>query len=179
VTPIAGTTLILTADKTPDGGAVGRTEWDRGAFMPAVTELDAAAIQPGQFAAVREADGEQVAVGRFPVVDVAGAWDLYSVLGISVPGIQHDFAESADGQRTAWMVHPDGSWARATGTRDGPPTVHQSGPQRLWDILDGIRLGWLRDGSLPVYGAGATITPDGTIRLSHGHWQATLPAQAP
>ncbi|MGA2828215.1 MAG: rRNA adenine N-6-methyltransferase family protein [Streptosporangiaceae bacterium] len=179
VTPIAGTTLILTADKTPDGGAVGRTEWDRGAFMPAVTELDGPAIQPGPFAAVREADGEQVAVGRFPVVDVAGAWDLYSVLGISVPGIQHDFAESADGQRTAWMVHPDGSWARATGTRDGPPTVHQSGPQRLWDILDGIRLGWLRDGSLPVYGAGATITPDGTIHLSHGHWQATLPAQAP
>ena len=38
VTPIAGTALILTADKTPDGGAAGRTEWDRGAFMPAVAE---------------------------------------------------------------------------------------------------------------------------------------------
>ena len=56
VTPIAGTTLILTADKTPDGGAAGRTEWDWGAFMPA--DVDAPAVQPGQFAVVREADGE-------------------------------------------------------------------------------------------------------------------------
>lgn len=59
------------------------------------------------------------------------------------------------------------------------PTVHQGGPRRLWDILDGIRLRWLRDGSLPVHGADATITPDGAIHLRHGHWQATLPSQAP
>ena len=64
----------------------------------------------------------------------------------------------------------------ATGAGDDPPTVHQGGPRRLWDILDGIRLDWLRDGSLPVYGAGATITPDGAIQLRHHHWQATLPA---
>ncbi len=176
VTPIAGTTLILTADKTPDGGAAGRTEWDRGAFIGAGTDVDAPAVRPGQLAVVREADGEEVSTGRYPVVDVAGAWDLYSVLGIVAPGIQHEFAESADGQRTAWMVHPDGSWARATGTGDEPPIVHQGGPRRLWDILDRIRLGWLRDGSLPVHGADATITPDGTVHLRHGHWQATLPA---
>ena len=48
------------------------------------------------------------------------------------------------------MVHADGSWARATGAGDDTPTVHQGGPRRLWDILDGIRLDWLRDGSLPV-----------------------------
>ena len=179
VTPIAGTTLILTADKTPDGGAVGCTEWDRGAFMPAGTNPDVPAIQPGQFAAVRAADGDQVTTGRYPVVDVGRARDLYSVLGIVAPGIQHEFAESASGQRTAWMVHPDGSWARATGTGDDPPTVHQAGPRRLWDILDGIRLSWLRDGSLPVYGADATITPDGAIHLRQGHWQATLPAGPP
>ncbi len=176
VTPIAGTTLILTADKTPDGGAAGRTEWDRGAFMPA--DVDAPAVQPGQFAVVRTADGEEVTTGRYPVVDVARAWELYSVLGIVAPGIQHEFAESRGGQRTAWMVHSDSSWARATGTGDEPPTVHQGGPRRLWDILDGIRLSWLRDGSLPVHGADATITPDGAIHLRHGHWQATLPPQA-
>ncbi len=176
VTPIAGTTLILTADKTPDGGAAGRTEWDRGAFMPA--DVDAPAVQPGQFAVVRTADGEEVTTGRYPVVEVARAWELYSILGIVAPGIQHEFAESPGGQRTAWMVHPDGSWARATGTGDEPPTVHQGGPRRLWDILDGIRLSWLRDGSLPVHGADATITPDGAIHLRHGHWRATLPPQA-
>ena len=176
VTPIAGTALILTADKTPDGGAAGRTEWDRGAFMPAVADPDAPAIHPRLLATVLEADGAQVTTGRYPVVNVAHAWDLYSALGIIAPDIQHEFAESADGWRTAWMVHADGSWARATGAGDDAPTVHQGGPRRLWDILDGIRLDWLRDGSLPVYGAGATITPDGTIRLRHHHWQATLPA---
>jgi protein-L-isoaspartate O-methyltransferase len=178
VTPIAGTTLILTADKTPDGGAVGRTEWDRSDLLPAAIELDAAVLPPGPLSAVRTADGDEVTTGRYPVVDVTRAYDLYSVLGIMAPGIQHEFAESADGERTAWMVHPDGSWARATGTGDDPPTVHQGGPRRLWDILDGIRLSWLRDGSLPVYGADATITPDGTIHLRHGHWQATFPSQA-
>lgn len=176
VTPIAGTTLILTADKTPDGGAAGRTERDRGAFVPA--DVDAPAVQPGQFAVVRAADGEEITTGRYPVVDVTRAWELYSVLGIVAPGIQHEFAESPGGQRTAWMVHPDGSWARATGTGDEPPTVHQGGPRRLWGILDGIRLSWLRDGSLPVHGADATITPDGAIHLRHGHWRATLPPQA-
>ena len=33
VTTITGTNLIVTADKTPDGGASGRTEWDRAGFM--------------------------------------------------------------------------------------------------------------------------------------------------
>ena len=176
VTPIAGTTLILTADKTPDGGAEGRTEWDRAALMPARTGPDGPAVPPGLLAAVREAGGEQVSTGRYPVVNVAHAWDLYSALGVVAPGIAHEFAETAAGRRTAWMVHPDGSWARATGTGDDPPTVHQGGPRRLWDILDELRLAWLREGSLPVYGAAATITPDGAIHLRHNRWHATLPA---
>jgi len=175
VTPIAGTTLILTADQTPDGGAAGRIEWDRTVVVPAVAAPE---VPEAQLAAVRTADGDEVTTGRYPVVDVARAWDLHSVLGLVAPGIQPEFAASAGGERTAWLVHPDGSWARATGTGDGPPVVHQSGPRRLWDILDGIRLSWLRDGSLPAYGAAATITPDGTIHLRHASWQATLPAQA-
>ncbi len=32
VTTLTGTSLIITADKTPDGGAAGRTEWDRAGF---------------------------------------------------------------------------------------------------------------------------------------------------
>ncbi len=178
VTPIAGTMLILTADKTPDGGAAGRTEWDRAAFMAAQADPGAPEIPAAVFAAAREADGEQARPGRYPVVDVARSWDLCSALGLVVPGVQHDFAVTADGRRTAWMAHPDGSWARATGAGDDPPIVHQSGPRRLWDILDGIRLDWLRNGSLPLHGAGATVAPDGSICLRHGPWHATLPAAA-
>jgi hypothetical protein len=73
-------------------------------------------------------------------------------------------------------VPGDGSWARATGTADDPSVVHQSSPRRLWDITDDIRHAWLRDGRLPAYGATVTITPDGSIHLTRGRWQATIPA---
>lgn len=72
------------------------------------------------------------------------------------------------------MLHPDGSWARAISADGETPVVHQSGPRRLWDILDDIRHAWLREGSLLVYGAEVTITPEGAIHLKRGHWQATI-----
>lgn len=69
----------------------------------------------------------------------------------------------------------DGSWARATATGFlGSPTVHQGGPRRLWRELQRIRNRLNRTGTLPVYGARATITPDGTTTLSRGGWNATL-----
>jgi protein-L-isoaspartate O-methyltransferase len=172
VTTITGTALIVTADKSSDGGAAGRTEWDRAGFMHTRSGPD---YPPSQLGDIRDAEGEHVSTGRYPVVDVTEAWELYSMLGVTVPGIQHDYRESKDGQRTALMLHPDGSWARATSADGAAPTVHQGGPHLLWDILDSIRETWLRDGSLPVHGAKVTIRPDGAIHLKRGSWQATLP----
>jgi len=100
------------------------------------------------------------------------------MVGVTIPGVSHHYEESADGHRTAWMLHPDGSWARATGTPDDQPVVHQSGPRRLWDELDAIRHAWLRDGSLPAYGAKVTISPDGSVHLTRGRWQATIAADS-
>jgi protein-L-isoaspartate O-methyltransferase len=176
VTVLAGTGLIVTADKTPDGGAAGRTEWDRAGFMAARSGPDYPPRLLDEFPDARDADGEQVAAGRYPVVSISHAWELWSMLGVMVPGVQDHYEESGDGQRTAWLLHPDGSWARATVTADGPPVVHQAGPRRLWDILDDIRDAWLRDGTLPAYGASVTITPGGGIQLTRGRWQAAIPA---
>jgi hypothetical protein len=50
---------------------------------------------------------------------------------------------------------------------------------RLWDHLDSLRDQWLRDGSLPVYGAAVVITPDGSITFQRGKWTATIPASPP
>lgn len=174
VTVLAGTGLLLTADKTPDGGAAGRIEWYRAGFMTARSGPDYPPTLLEQFPAARDADGEQVTTGRYPAVNIGKAWELYSMLGITVPGIEHHYEQTGEGQRTAWLLHPDGSWARATGAADGPPVVHQSGPRRLWDIVDDIRGAWLSDGTLPAYGATVTITPDGTIQLTRGRWQATI-----
>jgi protein-L-isoaspartate O-methyltransferase len=173
VTTIAGTGLILTADKTDDGGALGQIEWDRAGFMlsrhgpgypPPLWERNEAA---------RDGDGEQVTRGWYPVLNVMEAWELWSMITVLVPGVEHYYWEE-DGRRTAWMLHPDGSWARASSVGSEAPVVHQSGARRLWDLLDEVREMWLRDGSLPVYGASATITPDGGIHLRRGRWSASL-----
>ena len=69
VTTISGTALIITADKTDDGGALGRSQGDRAGFHAGV-------------------DGDE-------------------------------------------------------------PTVHQSGPRRLWDIVDDLRYRWLWEAHCP------------------------------
>jgi hypothetical protein len=97
-----------------------------------------------------------------------------SMLELLLPGIDYRIALDGD-KRTVWMLHPDGSWARATA--DGfldSPTVHQGGPRRLWDALERIRHRLNREGGLPVYGARVTITPDGETTLSRGSWSLTL-----
>jgi protein-L-isoaspartate O-methyltransferase len=176
VSTITGTNLILTADKTPDGGAVGRTEWDRAGFMGARQGPTYPLAVLERFAAIRDADGDQVTTGRFPVVNVNDAWELYSTLGLTEAGIKHHYEQASDGTRTAWMLHPDGSWARATALDDELPVIHQAGPQRLHDVLDRLRADWLRDGSLPAYGAHVTIRPDGTLVFRRGRWTATIAA---
>jgi SAM-dependent methyltransferase len=176
VTTLTGTGLLMTANKTPDGGAVGHTEWYRAGFMEARTGTD---YPPGLLdsnPAAREGNGEDATTGRYPVVDIAQAWELFSMLGVTMPGIEHHYEQAPDGTRTAWLLHPDGSWARATATHDELPAVTQHGPVRLWDLADDFRHAWLTDGGLPVYGATATISPDGAIRLSRGRWQAEIPA---
>ena len=174
VTTLTGTSLIITADKTPDGGATGRTEWDRAGFMHTRTGPGYPPEMLEQFNKIRGAQGDEFTTGRFPVVNVNQAWELYSMLGIAVPGIRHHFEETPGGARTAWMLHPDGSWARATATGDQTPVIHQAGPRRLWNILDDLRRDWLRDGSLPAYGAKVTISPDGSIRLTRGGWNVEI-----
>lgn len=109
------------------------------------------------------------------MVNVVQVWDIWSMLGIVAPNIEHHYQQDDNGRRTAWLLHPDGSWAPATSMDGDAPTVHQSGPHRLWEIVDDIRYRWLREGSLPVYGAAVTITPEGVCHLKRGRWQATIP----
>jgi hypothetical protein len=95
------------------------------------------------------------------------------MLGVIAPGLEHHYRQDGSTQ-TAWILHADGSWARATSANGEAPIVHQSGPRRLWDLLDDIRDTWLCDGSLPLYGATATISPDGATHLQRGRWQAAM-----
>ncbi|MCF6525247.1 hypothetical protein [Streptomyces sp. JJ36] len=131
VTTVAGTSLSVTAEKDPEGGATGRVKWDRAGFMHARHGQD---YPPGAtdllgMAEVADGEGEYVARGRYPIVDVANAWDLASMLELTAPGIAHHYREGGE-QRTAFMAHGDGSWARATAAGPEQPLVHQGGTRR-------------------------------------------------
>lgn len=178
VTTLAGTSLIITATKNADGGATGRVEWDRAGFMDARRGEDYPPGAGKRLAVASHQEGEQVSLGPYPVVDVANAWDLVSMLDLTVPGIEHEYREDEDQHRTALMAHPDGSWARAVAHGDERPTVHQSGPQRLWDAFDELRTYWLTNGELPVRGARVFIKPDGTTILARGKWHTKLTGES-
>ena len=171
VTTIADTGLLVTADKTADGAATGQVEWDRAAFMATRSGDDYPPALPDD---TGEHEGESVTRSPYPVLNVAEAWEVWSMLSLTAPGIEHRYR--ADGTvRTAWMAHPDGSWARATSpTPEGPATVHQGGPRRLWDELDRIRHRWLAEGGLPLHGARVDIAPDGAATFTRGRWSAVL-----
>jgi protein-L-isoaspartate O-methyltransferase len=172
---ITGTGLIVTADKTDDGGARGRVEWDRASFMATRSSDDYPPALNEVFSQAADQEGDEVTRSPFPVLDVMQAWEVWSMLSLKIPGIEHRTGTGHDGSRITWMLHEDGSWARAS-TKPGEQTatVHQTGPRRLYDELDDIRWWWLQYGELPVYGANVTISPDGTTTLSRGGWMVTL-----
>lgn len=173
---LTGGSVLITARKTPDGGATGRVEYERASFMAArhgSTSLPHGSV-PEQ---VLDGEGEQVTTSPYPVVDPAWGWELNALLSITVPGLTIRAASDAQtGTSTTWLAHPDGSWARATGSGDQPAHVHQAGPRRLWDTLDDHRHWWLTHGYLPLRGAAARIDPDGTCHLDRDGWHATIPA---
>jgi hypothetical protein len=174
-TVIAGTTIVITATKQKDGSATGRVEWERAGFMAARSSSDYATGRHELFAAIETRDGDEITQGKYPVVQVKEAWELNSILEITAPDISHSYEESEDGTRTAWMVHADGSWARASAQGADAPIVHQGGPRRLWGILDELRASWLSQGYFQLYGAKVFIPPEGgKIHLSRGKWQATI-----
>src|SRR5258708_37633602 len=147
--------------------------------MPARRANDYPPRQASQFEAIRDRDGEQVTRSRYPVIEVSWDSDLDAMLSVTAPGTMYDYTRDPHTAiATAYLWHDDGSWARATGTDGESPLVHQGGPRRLWDVLDGIRHHWITHGSLPLRGAEARIDPDGTCHLSQGDWRASIPPAA-
>jgi protein-L-isoaspartate O-methyltransferase len=172
VTTISGTGMIITAGKTPDGGAAGQVEWMSAGFMPIRSDSDYPPALQRDDQPFPEGESSR---GRYPLANLPATRNLRTMLQLAAPGIEHDYRRTVDGLRTATMLHPDGSWAVATAEGLEPPLVRQGGPRRLWDMLDDIRSRWLAEGcEFPFHGATATISPDGTCELTKGNWSATI-----
>lgn len=170
---LARTTLVVTGWKRANGDVVGQVERDMAGFMAARSGDDYPDTCTDLFALAHEAEGDDVGTGRYPVVDLENAWELRSMLEVTAPGVELGFGTRGK-TRTAYLVHPDGSWARASAERADPPAVHQSGPRRLWDVLERLRNRLNTDGSLPLLGARVRITPDGVVHLSRGEWYTSV-----
>ncbi len=67
---LAASGVVITATKTPDGGATGHVDSKPAWFMADRHGDDYPPRQTGQFATIRDRDGEQVTRGRYPVVEV-------------------------------------------------------------------------------------------------------------
>ncbi|MFE8910911.1 methyltransferase domain-containing protein [Streptomyces globisporus] len=177
VTAIANTGLVIVADRTAEGGAVGRVASMAAGFMSVRHGEDYDDTVPEDlplWQTAQHAEGD-VTTSRFPLTYVPDTWDVRSTLELLVPGIDHRQQQGPGGSRTLYMLHADGSWARATAPdRRTSPTVHQGGPRRLWDELDRVRTWLAIDGDLPVRGADVTITPEGVTTLARRGWSATI-----
>jgi hypothetical protein len=46
-------------------------------------------------------DAGDFTTGRYPVIDTERAWELYSMLGVTLPGLEHHFETGPNGKRTA------------------------------------------------------------------------------
>ncbi|MFE7615546.1 methyltransferase domain-containing protein [Streptomyces sp. NPDC057496] len=172
-TTLGRTCLIITGWKHANGDVVGVVERDTAGFMLTRSGDDYPPALGELFVLAEGAEGDERGTGRYPVVDVANAWELRSMLEVVAPGVELGYAVSGR-TRTACLVHPDGSWARASAEWTDPPEVHQSGPQRLWTTLERIRNRLNAEGSLPLLGAKVRITPDGVCHLSRGKWHASI-----
>lgn len=171
-TTLARTSLVVTGWKHENGDVIGRVERDMAGFMLTRSGDDYSPGLGELFALAREGAGA-ASTGRYPVVDVTNAWELRSMLEVTTPGVEVGYATSGR-RRTAYLAHPDGSWARASAEWTDPPEVVQSGPQKLWEALERIRNRLNAEGSLPLLGARVYITPDGVVHLSRGKWRASM-----
>ncbi|MFJ8762077.1 methyltransferase domain-containing protein [Streptomyces cyaneofuscatus] len=183
VSTIANTGLVIVADRTPEGGATGRVAPEAAGFMSVrhgEDYDDTLPENPPLWQTAQQADGDSVTTSRFPLMYVPDTWDVRSTLELLVPGIDHRQHRGPDGGRTLYMLHADGSWARATAPdHRTSPTIHQGGPRRLWDELDRVRTWLAIDGDLPVRGAEVSITPEGVTTLSRRGWSATITSAPP
>lgn len=172
-TTLARTSLIVTGWKDRSGDVIGRVERDMAGFMLIRSGDDYPPSLAELLTLAENAEGDERSTGRYPVVDVANAWELRSMLEVTTPGVELGY-ETSGRTRTAILVHADGSWARAVAEWTDPPEVHQGGPQRLWAALERIRNRLNTEGSLPLLGAGVRITPDGVCHLSRGTWHTSM-----
>lgn len=175
VTTVAFTSLMVVAEMRTDGTAEGGVVADHGHFMAVRHGDDYASRLPEGYQRARDGDGDSVTTGKRPIPHWWRDWQLSTVYELTTPGVQVRTQTGDDGERLFWLLHRDGSWARARERGDTVPTVHQAGPRRLWDELEQAEARWICAGRFDPRELRARFTPDGgTLTTPSGAWTVTL-----
>jgi protein-L-isoaspartate O-methyltransferase len=165
ITTIAGTPLMLVAAVQADGTAAGRVLPEQATFMPTRAGPDYPPRLDHVYADARSSPGEGVRPAAAAIPDLHRDWPAAALLALVVPGVEHRSYQRSDGLRLTWLLHPDGSWARAEEGGEQAALVHQAGRLRLWDEFEAARAAWDRRGRPPLDQLRAELRPDGTGSL--------------
>lgn len=175
VTTIAFTSLMVVAEVRSDGTAEGGVASDHGHFMTVRHGEDYASRLPEGYQRARDGDGDTVTTGKRPIPDWWQDWQLSTVFELTTPGVQVRTQTDEDGERLFWLLHRDGSWARASERGGALPAVRQAGPRRLWDELEQAEVRWNAAGRFDPRELRARFTPkESTLTAPGEAWTVTL-----
>lgn len=172
VTTITGTSLLINADKHPDGVARGRVQPDPATFMRTRRETDYPARLDHVYDTARDQPGDETRKLTGPLPDLWDDWQLRCLYELDSPDIENRSATRDDGSQLLWLLATDGSWARAD---SGRGTVDQRGPRRLWDDLERVQDRWTAAGHFPLHSMTVELGPDRNILIGpKGNWTLEL-----
>lgn len=172
VTTITGTSLLINAEKHPDGVVRGQVQPDPATFMRTRRETDYPARLDHVYDAARDQPGDETRQLTGPLPDLWDDWQLRCLYELDSPDIENRSATREDGSQLLWLLATDGSWARADSES---MTVHQSGPRRLWDDLERVQTRWTAAGHFPLHTMTAELAADRNTLISpDGNWTLDL-----
>ncbi|MGZ0149190.1 hypothetical protein ACXJJ3_19130 [Kribbella sp. WER1] len=157
VTTIVGTSLLIGAEKQPDGVVRGRVQPDPATFMRTRRETDYPARLDGVYDAARDQPGDEIRQLTGPLPDLWEDWELRCLYELDTPDIENRSATRDDGTQLLWLLAADGSWARVDSSHRA---IHQSGPRRLWDDLERVQARWEAAGRFPLHDMVVEFGPD-------------------
>ncbi|MGW6194819.1 methyltransferase domain-containing protein [Kribbella sp. NPDC055110] len=172
VTTITGTSLLISAEKHPDGVVRGRVQPDPATFMRTRRDTDYPARLDHVYNAARDQPGTETRQLTGPLPDLWEDWELRCLYELDTPDIENRSATREDGTQLLWLLATDGSWARADSRTK---TVHQSGPRRLWDDLERVQARWTAADRFPLHTMTAELTAHRSALISpDGNWTLDL-----
>lgn len=172
VTTIAATSLLIVADKDPDGVVHGRVQDHAATFMRTRGGEDYPPRLHDVYRLARDADGDTTRPLGGPLWLPWRDWELFNLLELDTPGIEARTATHPDGHEITRLLAADGSWARA---ENSPVSrVHQGGPRRLWDRLEQVNTRWETTGRFPMHALRVELAPDQGLVRAPGNWTLHL-----